>query len=272
MQHVPYALDPDDPRAPSTDEWAAMSAEERAAVVASLPSEYPRATPPEGDLHRRPKERALQTLSDFFERTRRRIYLSAELPVYYPAQPMFAPDLIAVRDVEPGDRMGWVVSKEGKGIDFALELHVAGSAKKDFEDNVTRFAELGIPEYFAYDVNRQRLLGFRLPAPAASRYEPIVPQAGRWFSTVLELDLSIDAGQLRFLHGSAPLLEARELIAQLSSIVDGAVRRAEAEAKRAEDQTKRAEDEAKRAEDEAKRADRLAAKLRELGVDPGELK
>jgi len=44
--------------------------------------------------------------------------------------------------------------------------------------------------------------------------------------------------------------------------------RAEAEAQRAEAEAQRAEAEAQRAEAEAQRAERLAAKLRELGIDP----
>jgi hypothetical protein len=160
---------------------------------------------------------------------------------------MLAPDLIAVLDVEPHERMSWVVSAEGRGVDLALEIRVGGSARKDFGSNVERFAGLGIPEYFAFDVGHQRLAGWRLPGPDARRYEPIVPQEGRWVSRVLELDLTIDHGRLRFFNGSACLLDGHELIDRLSRMVDDAVRRAE---------------------EEARRAERLADRLRELGVDP----
>jgi hypothetical protein len=57
----------------------------------------------------------------------------------------------------------------------------------------------------------------------------------------------------------------------LSSMVDDAVARAEEEARRAADEARRAADEARRAAEEARRAERLAAKLRELGVDPDEI-
>ncbi len=79
----PYRLDPADPRAPTAEQWAAMSAPERAAVLAALPSEFApdEAAPPEGDAHRTAKELATDALSSFFERTGRRIYVSAELPV-----------------------------------------------------------------------------------------------------------------------------------------------------------------------------------------------
>lgn len=262
MATASYAVDPTDPRAPPQEVWDRLTDAERRQVLASLPSDSPRAAPPEGDQHRIPKNRALEALDEYYRRIRRRVYLSAELPVYYPDESMFAPDLLAVCDVELHPRASWVVSQERRGLDFILEIHVSGSAAKDFETNVERYARLGVPEYFAFDPIRRRVLGWRLPETGAKTYAPIIPQAGRWASAILELDLAIDDdGRLRFYHGTAALLDARELIDRLSGMVDEAVRRAEEEARRAEE-------EARRAEEEAQRAERLAAKLRELGVDP----
>jgi hypothetical protein len=207
------------------------------------------------------------------------VYLSAELPVYYPDEPMFAPDLIAVVDVGMHERRSWVTDHEGKGLDFVLEINVSGNRKKDFEDNVTRYAKLQIPEYFAFDVSRGRLAGWRLEPGKDRTYEPIVPQGGRWSSQILDLELSLEGGGLRFFHGNAPLLDARELIVRLSAMVDEALhraeeeaRRAEEEARRAEEEARRAEGEARRAEEEAGRAERLAARLRQLGVDPDDVR
>ena len=156
-----YVVDPHDPRAPSQRVWDELGDVERARIVAALPSEVPLAEPPEGDQHRIPKTRALEALGEYFRRLKRRVYLSSELPVYYPGEPMFAPDILAVLDVEPGPRERWVVSAEGRGLDFALEICVRGNRRKDFVDNVARFARLGIPEYFAYDALVPRLSGFR---------------------------------------------------------------------------------------------------------------
>jgi Uma2 family endonuclease len=277
MRAARFVVDPLDPRAPSREIWAQLTESERTIVVDSLPSEPPRALPPEGDPHRLPKSRALEALGEFYRRLRRRVYLSAELPVYYPDEPMFAPDLLAVVDVDVHERRSWVTSHEGKGLDFILEINVSGDRRKDFEDNVARYARLQIPEYFAFDVLRPRLLGWRLERTEARTYEPIVPQAGRWASHVLGLDLSLEGGSVRFFHGNAPLLDAQELIVRLSTMVDEALRRAEDESRRAEDQARRAEDQARRAEDQARhaedqtrRAERLAARLRQLGVDPDE--
>ena len=68
---------------------------------------------------------------------------------------------------------------------------------------------------------------------------------------------------MRFYHGSAPLLEAAELIIRLETMMDElGQRKEEAEQSRLE---------AERGKEEAQqRADRLARQLRELGVDPDE--
>lgn len=277
MRAARYVVDPLDPRAPSREVWAELTEGERRTVIDSLPSELPLALPPEGDPHRIPKNRALEALSEFYRRLRRSVYLSAELPVYYPGEPVFAPDLLAVLDVATHERRSWVSQHEGKGLDFVLEINVSGNRKKDFEDNVARYARLQIPEYFAFDVPRARLVGWRLEGEKARSYEPIVPQGGRWPSRILDLDLSLEGGQLRFFHGNAPLLDARELIVRLSTMVDEALQRAEAEARRAEAEAhradaeaNRAEEETRRAEEETRRAERLAARLRQLGIDPDE--
>ncbi len=134
--------------APSAEVWAALSPTQRAAIVAALPGEvtYDEMALPEGDRHSRPKVRALEVLHSYFSLQRRQIYLALELPIYYPAEPRFAPDLLAVLDIEDVERDKWVVSKEGRGLDWVLEVHVGGDRKKDAERNVARYARLGIPE------------------------------------------------------------------------------------------------------------------------------
>lgn len=116
------------PLAPTQEEWDALSPEERAEVYDALPGEVTDAemSPPEGDRHFKTKVRALDALRNYFTRQRRKIYLAAELPVYYPAARRFAPDLLAVLDVEDQDRDRWVVSAEGRGLDWVMEVHVGG--------------------------------------------------------------------------------------------------------------------------------------------------
>lgn len=48
--------------------------------------------------------------------------------------------------------MARVVADEGKGLDWVLEVVCHGDRRKDLVENVKRYAALGIPEYFIYDV------------------------------------------------------------------------------------------------------------------------
>lgn len=236
--------------------------EERRAWVAALPSSVPAELhPPEGDRHAGAKDGTVSALREFFRRVGRKIYVSKELATYYPDEPMFCPDVLAVRDVESHSREKWVVSDEGKGLDFVLEVHVSGDRTKDFDTNVKRYARLGIPEYFAFDRGRMRLAGWRLPEPSARAYVPVVPQAGRFASQVLQLDLALEDDRIRFYLGTAPLPEAEELVLRLERAVNDVTQRAEQEAQRAEQEAERAEQEAQRADDLERR---LAAALAEL--------
>jgi Uma2 family endonuclease len=142
---------------------------------------------------------------------------------------MFAPDLIAVLDVESHRRSSWIVNRERRGIDFVLEVTLAGDRKKDLETNVKRYARLGIPEYFILDLKLRRIVGYR--AGSAGVYESIVP-----------------------------LPDAEELIERLESMVGDLVSKEESLAKELEEALARAEAEKARAE-------RLLARLRELGYE-----
>ncbi len=238
-----------------------MTAREQQFVVSSLPTDMPLDLhPPEGDAHRKPKEGARDALDEFFRSIGRRVYVSSELVTYYPGEPRFCPDVLAVLDVEPFERQSWIVSREQKGLDLVIEVHVGGSANKDFERNVVRYARLGISEYFIFDRLGVRVLGYRLKAGSTS-YERLVPQAGKLTSQVLGLDLCVESGMLRFYHGTAPLLFMGELVSKLEGMLGELVEARDNALKRAEEETRRAEEEARRAEEETRRADALEKEL-----------
>lgn len=265
-----YRFDPDDPRAPSEEQWDQMSPEERARVVAWLPAEVPlELQPPEGDPHWNAKTRTRSTLDDFFRRIGRKIYVSSELAVFYPGEPRFSPDVLAVLDVESHERDKWVVAHEGKGLDLVIEVHYGGDRAKDYETNVERYARLGIREYFIFDRRHLSIRGYRLPpeeerAARRGTYRPILPQGGAYPSEVLGLDLTLDGSRLRFLFGMAPVPEAEELVTKLQSMVDDLLVRAEEAEKRAAAEAERAAAEAERAAAEAARAAAEAERARAL--------
>jgi hypothetical protein len=136
------------PMAPSQLEWDALTREEQEAVYRDLPGEVTDAeiAMPEGDVHFKAKTSPVGALRGFFARQGRKIYVANELPIYYPAEARFAPDLLVVFDVDDHDRNKWVVSAERKGLDWVLEVHFGGDRKKDAELNVGRYARLGITE------------------------------------------------------------------------------------------------------------------------------
>lgn len=240
LRHTPAGF----PLAPTQAEWDALTEEERAGVVASLPGEVTDAemAPPEGDRHFRAKTRALDALRSYFARQRRRVYLAAELPTYYPDEPRFAPDLLAVLDAADVERDSWIVSREAKGLDWVLEVHVGGDRKKDAERNVARYARLGISEYFLYDRGKARLNAYRLATTDARIYTPIIAQHGLYESHVLGLSVQVEKDRLRFFAGTALLLESEELIARLEEMIDAVQQRVEEETRRREEETKRREE------------------------------
>jgi Uma2 family endonuclease len=194
----------------------------------------------EGRPHKKAKSRAADMMGLHFRTLGRSVYLAEDMSVMYPGEVAFSPDVLAVVDmVQPEDdaRMAWIVADEQRGLDFVLEVAFHGDRRKDLVENVERYARLGIPEYFVYDRARQRIHAYRLTSPGAGRYQPIVPQAGRYASRVLGLDMVIQGGALRLFCGSAELIGSDDLIERLSGMVsdlEAKAERAEAEAERAE--------------------------------------
>jgi Uma2 family endonuclease len=253
-----------------------MGPEERARVVESLPGEvtWDEMAMPEGDRHFQAKVRTLDVLKGYFGRQRRKVYLGAELPVYYPAEPRFAPDLLAVLDVETQEREKWVVSHEGKGLDWVMEVHVGGDRKKDAVYNVKRYARLGIPEYFIYDRSRERLEGYRLATPEAREYTRLEPRQGRLVSEVLGLELEVADDKLRLWAGNALLLESGEMLARAMERLEELARQREEDALLREEAERRREEverrlaaEARWREEEARRREELERRLAELQAE-----
>lgn len=245
MSALPLPAPPARPRMPDEASWAALSPDARERWLdeaqSALVAEH--RLSPEGRLHRGSKQRAHAALERWFSGMGRRVYLGVEEGVFYPEAEPFCPDLFAVMDVEdPGpeaDRRRWVVREEGRGIDFVLEIIVHGDRRKDLVDNVSFYAALGIPEYVVYDRKRQKLYGFRLPAPGARRYEPIPLQRGELSSAVLGLGLAIEGQRLRFRAAGATLPEDIELlqradraVEELQGRLDGVEQELEAERQR----------------------------------------
>jgi Uma2 family endonuclease len=253
-----HPTEPRFPQAPAQEEWDRLSAAEQDRVMAALPpdlTEEEKALP-EGTVHWTGKADAVQVLRSHYDHLHRAVFLAADLAVYNPGAARFAPDVLAVFDVSPHDRMRWVVSHEKKGLDWVLEITVSGDLRNDLERNVLRYAAHGIPEYFIADFSERRVLGYRLGKGGRS-YVPIVPQRGSVPSAVLGLELRMESDRLRFSIGFADLQTPLEAVAKLGRLVDEV--KANAEARVAEQQA--------RAEEERARADAAEARVRALEAE-----
>jgi hypothetical protein len=116
------------------------------------------------------------------------------------------------------------------------------------------YASLGVREYFLFDPLEEYITGspwgFRLDGMA---YTPIsLDDNGNLFSEELGLILKREEYLLRLVDP-----KTNQAVPSLNEAVS-----------MAEQAEQRAEQESQRAEQEARRADRLAAKLREMGIDP----
>ena len=253
------------PTVPSVEAWREMSPEARLNFQIEVNAAL---TPPdelmsEGLPHKRAKSQAADALGLHFKTIGRSVYIAEDLAVLCPNEKPFSPDIMVVLDVEPSDddddRMSWVVADEGKGIDLALEVLHCGDRAKDLVDNVERYALLGIAEYFVYDRARQRIHGYRLTAPSSGRYQPIIPQLGRYASGVLALDLTISDDKLQFLAGDATLPQSADLIRRLREMVSNIESKADevqAQLAAAQDRAERAQDRAEKAQDRAEKAEK----------------
>lgn len=271
------------PRAPSQAAWDAMTPEQRRAVVDALPGHIPwwECAAPEGTEHFDAKAEGLDTLRRYFKHQGGRVFLAAELPTYYPDEDRFAPDLLAVRDVDVRAREKWVVSDEGKGLDLIIEVLAKGSRSKDLRTNVVRYAALGVREYFVFDLPKKQVHGWRLPA-GLRVYEPLVTAGGALASSVLGLELFVTNGRLRFRNGPAEVFAADDLIERLDELVnertmaleeaqelveqanaerDAAVARAEEQARVNQEQARVNEEQARASEEQARRIAELEAEL-----------
>ena len=196
--------------------------------------------PPEGTAHERAIRGTLERIERHFKRRQRGLFLAINLLVEYRDEPGFAPDLVAVVDVPVGEeRTSWSVEREGRGIDLALEVLFHGDQKKDLRENVTRYARLGIPEYFVFDGKRSRISAWRL-LPGHDGYTPIVPQYGAYPSQVLGVEFAVVEGRLRVFQDGLEVTSAEDEIGRLVRLVDERERTLAAEAERAAAEAERA--------------------------------
>ncbi len=202
-------------------------------------------------------------LGEYF-RTTERVYVGSNLMCYYvegdPTKSI-SPDVFVVLGAAKGDRRVYKFWEEPVP-QVVLEISSRKTRKDDFGKKKDTYAWLGVREYFVFDPEaalRAPLRVFRLHGTELVEEMVTGPRVQ---SLELGLELVHTGETLRLFNPRTK----EYLLTPTESYV-----RAEQEAARAQREAARAEQEAARAEQETARADRLAAKLRELGVDPGHI-
>lgn len=200
-------------------------------------------------------DRHLQQIILFLEclnwwwRDRHDFYASANTTIYFSANQLKhrdfrGPDFFVVLGVDPHPRKSWVVwAENGKTPNVIIEVLSDSTAivdrglKKQLYQDV-----LKVYDYFWFDPDTLEFAGFNL---VDGQYQPLIPNDRGWlWSEQLHLFLGIHNQQLRYFTADSQLVPSPSEAALME-----------------QHQRQQAE----------QRLDRLAAKLRELNIDPDTL-
>jgi Uma2 family endonuclease len=203
-----------------------------------LPSDEP---PLESYLHLQQMMLLLNCL-DWLWRDRQDYFAAGNLSIYYSARKLKSedfrgPDFFVVLGTEKRPRKSWMVwEEEGRYPNVIVELLSDNTAKSDRGLKKEIYQTIfRTPEYFWFSPDTLEFQGSMLER---GMYQPIQPNGrGNLWSEQLQLFLGIDEGQLRFFSPEGELIPTPS----------------------------------EAAEAEHNRGEKLAAKLRELGVEPDQL-
>jgi Uma2 family endonuclease len=197
--------------------------------------------PLETDLHRDQIDLLIRLLRWLWQ-DRQDFYVSGNITIYYSpnqlkSEDFRGPDFFVVLSTNPDPRKSWVVWEEdGKYPNIIIELLSESTAKTDRGLKKQIYQDtFRTPDYFWFDPNTLEFQGYHL---LDGKYHELEPNQQGWlWSQQLELYLGIQDQQLRFFTPDGELVPTPEETAQA----------------------------------EQQRSEKLAAKLRELGVNPDDL-
>ena len=222
--------------------------------------------PLESDLHLQQITILIGCLERLWQE-RSNYYASGNLTIYYNEEQLkkrdfCGPDFFVVLDTEKRPRKSWVVWGEGgKYPNVIVEIlspstaNIDRNKKKNLYQNTFR-----TPNYFWFDPESLELQGFRL---IAGQYQAIAAnENGYLWSEQLELYLGIFDRKLRYFTVDGQLVPTPQ--------------EAELEQRQAKEQIFLEKEQERKAKEQAilekeqaiLEKERLAAKLRELGIDP----
>jgi Uma2 family endonuclease len=210
-------------------------------------------------------------------RERNDFFIGANLTIYFSRQQLKTrdfrgPDFFLVRGTTNEPRTSWVVWEEGgKYPDLIIELLSDSTADIDRDIKKEIYQDrFRTPEYFWFSPITLEFMGFR---SQSGKYREIVSNEHGWrWSEEIQLYLGVAQGQLRYFTAAGDLIltleEGLTIALDENRAVRDQVQESQGRALVAEQSARLAN---LRAEQEAERAERLAAKLRELGIDPNQI-
>lgn len=176
---------------------------------------------------------------DWWWRDRNDFFSTGNLSIYYSprqrkSEDFRGPDFFVVLGTERKPRKSWLVWEEdGKYPNVIVEILSPKTAATDKDLKKQIYQDtFRTPDYFWFDPNSLEFAGFHL---VDGEYQPLEPNEQGWlWSQQLQLYLGIYQQQLRFFTAEEALVPTPEEVALQAT----------------------------------QKADRLAAKLRELNIDP----
>ena len=230
--------------------------------------------PLESNWHRAEINLLIETLQRHWQ-GRTDFYAGGNMFVYYSTEQARrrdyrGPDFFVVLNVDGSyTRKAWVVWEEaGRYPDVIVELMSPTTAREDLTTKLALYERtFRTPDYFCYDPDEQRLLGWHRNSEHYVELEPDergqlwCAQLGLWLGQWEGYYLNEQAVWLRFYTPEGELLLTEHEAAEAER------QRAEAERQRAEAERERAEAERERAERAERRLAELQARLRALGLD-----
>ncbi|TAH19450.1 MAG: Uma2 family endonuclease [Oscillatoriales cyanobacterium] len=200
------------------------------------------------------------------------VFVAADL-LWYPVEGRpdisQAPDTMVIFGRPKGERPSYMQFLEDNiAPQVVFEIRSHNDRQTKMNKKLSFYQRHGVEEYYLYDPERNELEGWQR---IEGNLEVIEPMEG-WISPRLgvRFELGEDGLEIyrpdgqRFLS-YAELEEQGELNRQRA---EQEAQRAEEAIQRAEQESQRAEQERQRAEKAVQRAERLAAKMRELNIDP----
>ena len=193
------------------------------------------------------------------------VFVAADL-LWYPVEGRIdisqAPDTMVVFGRPKGDRLSYIQHREDNiGPQVVFEIRSHNDRNTKMNKKLSFYQRHGVEEYYLYEPERNELEGWQR---IEGDLEVIEPMEG-WISPRLGVRFELGSDGLEIYRpDGARFISYAELEAE--RLLDR--QRLQQESQRAEQANQIAEQESERAEQADRRAERLAAKLRELNIDP----